>query len=716
MHRAAFASLTLVTACATAPRPDLLVADFETGDYGTWTARGAAMGTGPAQGTLPGQMAVSGFAGHGLVDTFAGGDGSTGTLESPPFRIERSWLHFLIGGGKDPERLALQLLVDGAVVRAATGGNDRPGGSEALAPAAWDVAEFVGRTAVLRVLDTATGGWGHLNVDQIVQSDRRPPQLRRDVERTFAVDRQYLLLPIRNGAPKRRVTLLVDGHVEVDNAIELADAAPDWQAVIDVGAWRGRAVTLRVDQLMDDSRALAQMRLADAIPGAEPLYGEPLRAQLHFSPRRGWTNDPNGLVWFAGEYHLFFQHNPYGWSWGNMHWGHAVSPDLVHWRELGEALAPDRLGTIYSGSAVVDATNSSGLGTRDRPPLVLVYTAAGEPFVQCLAASTDGRTFTKFGANPVLGNVTAENRDPRVFWHAPTRRWVMALYVARERRHTVHLFTSPDLRTWTFASEVAGDVGGGYLFECPDLFALPLDGDPQQTKWVLTAADGQYAVGAFDGTRFTPERAHLRGIDGRGWYAAQTFAGGPPGDARRVQIGWLQTETRGMPFNQAMSLPFELSLRSTPDGPRLRRTPVRELEALRQRTLWQGALDLADGGAAPFDGLTAELVELRADFAPDAAARVAFTVRGIAIVYDAAHQELAVGDLRVPAPLQDGRQRLVVYCDRTALEVLASDGLVYVPLPCTPAADDRGLALRVRGGGASFAALAAYSLASIWPK
>jgi sucrose-6-phosphate hydrolase SacC (GH32 family)/outer membrane protein assembly factor BamB len=704
-HLYAFSEPTQATRAA----EDLVIADFEGTDYGAWKITGEAFGTGPAPGSLPGQMAVDSFQGKGLVNSFHRGDTTTGTLTSPEFKIERRHIAFLIGGGRDFDRLSLNLVIDGRTVRSATGPNDRAGGSEALIPESWDVGEFLGRTAVLTIVDNATGGWGHINVDHIVQTDRKPPGSLLNPSREFRITQRYLLLPIRNGAHKRVVTTLVDGRVEVRNDVELAPGQPDWWAPMDVSAWIGRTVTLQVDKLPEDSTALASVTHSDTFPDADSLYRETARGQFHFSPRRGWNNDPNGLVYFNGEYHLFFQHNPYGWAWGNMHWGHAVSRDLVHWRELGDPLAPDAFGPMFSGSAVVDWNNTSGLGQPGHPALVLLYTAAGNPTVQCLASSTDGRRFTKLPANPIVREFTPGNRDPKVIWHEPSKHWVMTLYVETNKTHTIHFLTSTNLKDWTVTSQIPG------FYECPDLFELPVDGDPSRRKWVLTAASSEYQVGTFDGKMFTPETPKLVGHRGRGFYAAQTFSDIPANDGRRIQIGWFQTETKGMPFNQSMTLPLELKLLGTPEGPRLTWTPVRELASLRGRKHSASATTLTPGAPNPLAEVQSELLEIRAEFEPDPAAQVAFTVRGTQIVYDARKQELTVnGDHHAPAPLRNGKQNLILYCDRTGLEIFASDGLSYVPMPRLAPAGDLSVQVSTREGSVRIHSLEVHELRPAW--
>ncbi|MHA6246948.1 glycoside hydrolase family 32 protein [Pontibacter sp. CAU 1760] len=239
-------------------------------------------------------------------------------------------------------------------------------------------------------------------------------------------------------------------------------------------------------------------------------FAEAHRPQFHFTPPSGWMNDPNGMVYHDGEYHLFYQYNPDSTVWGPMHWGHAVSKDMVRWEHLPIGLYPDSLGTIFSGSAVVDVNNTSGLGTKENPPMVAIYTSAGKTQQQSIAFSVDrGRSWAKYAANPVLSNPGIPDfRDPKVMWHEQGQKWVMALAVADH----ISFYSSKDLKEWKHESSFGSNIGAhGGVWECPDLFKLPVEGTNQE-KWVLLVSINpggpnggsatQYFVGEFDGNKF----------------------------------------------------------------------------------------------------------------------------------------------------------------------------------------------------------------------
>lgn len=324
-----------------------------------------------------------------------------------------------------------------------------------------------------------------------------------------------------------------------------------------------------------NSKGLNQIYQDDVIAGQDTLYKETNRPRFHFTTRRGWINDPNGLICYDGEYHLFYQHNPYEREWENMHWGHAVSNDLIHWEELPDALFPDHLGGMFSGSTVIDYENTTGYGKKDAPAMVAAYTAAGpEKQVQCIAYSLDkGRTFTKYPGNPVIDSKNRWNsqdtRDPKIFRYEPNREWVMVL----NERDGHSIYTSSDLKDWKYESHTTG------FWECPELFELAVDGDPDNKKWVMYGASGTYMIGSFDGRKFTPEAGKYYYTTGS-IYAAQTFTNIPGSDGRRIQIGWGRISHPGMPFNGMMLLPTELSLRTTKEGIRLFSVPVKEVEKL----------------------------------------------------------------------------------------------------------------------------------------
>jgi sucrose-6-phosphate hydrolase SacC (GH32 family) len=453
-----------------------------------------------------------------------------------------------------------------------------------------------------------------------------------------------------------------------------------------------------------------QLCLAQAMQ-ENTLYHEQYRPQFHFSAQLGWINDPNGLVYFDGEYHLFYQGRTDSLEQTPvMSWGHAVSPDLVHWKQLPVALHPDdHDGWIWSGSAVVDWKNTSGFGTPGHPPLVAMYTAAKDPFAQAIAYSNDrGRTFTKYAGNPVLAHIAGSNRDPHVIWHEPTRQWIVVLY--KDVDNTFCIFSSPNLKEWTHLQDF--EMPG--CIECPDFFPIALDGNASQIKWVFTAANGHYLVGDFDGRHFAPTQ-EVRQVDfGRNFYAVQSYSDIPASDGRRIQIAWMRGGNYpGMPFNQQMSFPAELTLRTTSDGPRLFRNPVHEINLLHiSQRKW------ADTPISPATSLRADIpgdtMEIRADIEISNADSVALSILGQTISYDAKTKILsALGD--APLTLTDGHLRLTILVDRTSIETFANDGRVSLTSCYLPDASENALSITARGGAARLRVLEIYGLKSIWP-
>lgn len=462
--------------------------------------------------------------------------------------------------------------------------------------------------------------------------------------------------------------------------------------------------------------SLAAVATAPSQDSAPAAYRETYRPQFHFTARTNWLNDPNGLVYYAGEYHLFFQHNPEGINWGNMTWGHAVSPDLVHWRQLDHALRPDALGTIFSGSAVVDWHNTAGFQQGLEKTLVAFYTAAGgtspqsqgRRFTQCLAYSNDrGRTWTRYEHNPILDHIVGENRDPKVIWYAPGRMWIMVLY---KDGNDFAFFGSVDMKVWTHLQDLT--VPG--CSECPDFFPLPIVGNPGEPKWVFTAANGHYLIGAFDGRSFTPEVGPLPSDWGGNYYAVQTYSDIPEADGRRIQIAWMRDgRYPQMPFNQQMSFPCEMTLRRFPEGLRICRQPVREIESLRGREHAWATTDLS-AAETPLSGVSGDLYDIILDIAPGEAVEVGLEVKGEPIRYTAADGKLTCLNRSAEVGERRSRLGLRVLVDRTSIEVFADDGRVVMTSCFLPDPHDRSLAIYAIGGAATLHRLQVYELQSAW--
>ncbi|MCB1105942.1 MAG: glycoside hydrolase family 32 protein [Cephaloticoccus sp.] len=557
--------------------------------------------------------------------------------------------------------------------------------------------------------------------------------------RELIINGRYLNLPIKDNGPRRTMRLFVDG-VEV-RAFEIELAAADdvdhWMFT-EVDEWRGHTlvVTLEPQPVVLDEKfhtqsaaarlaadALDVIAIDDAIRDGDSHYRETLRPQFHFTSRRGHLNDPNGLFWHDGEYHLFYQHDPYSiHSSCNKAWGHAVSPDLIHWHELPVALHADEEGNKWSGSGLVDWHNVTGLARDGQPPLLLYYTATGfsaqhlEPgsFVQSIAVSYDrGRTWTPYAGNPIIPTLTPGNRDPLVFWHEPTQRWLMTLFVGqpeswynRGNRCEAQILSSTDLIHWQFESIVPG------FHDCPILAELPIEGTEGDTRWIMHCANLRYQLGTFDGHVFTPETDLITGQWGDCAYAAQFYNHAPNG--RKIQIAWARTTSPGMPFDQAMCVPCEVSLVNTSAGLRARWTPVPELERLRGPAQIVPPQTLADGET--IDCLRGQHLDLNFDIAAGTAQQVVLQIRGVEFVVDVIARTLAVEDKQIALHLTDGRLQLRLLVDRILIEVFADEGLSYAPLALIPAIDDDCVTVQARGGDAELKSFTGYELTSIWPQ
>jgi fructan beta-fructosidase len=421
-HKAGFLIiLALHVLTGTCAAQEIPISPFTKTNYGDWKATGTAFRKGPASGALLTQLEIENARDAAVICSEIDGDGPQGTLTSPTFTIDKPYIAFRIGGGHYEIHTCLNLLIDGKVVKSATGWN-----SDRLVAQSWDVRPWAGQQAQIQIVDEASGNWGHLNVAGLVQTDspEQPPLVKA------------------------------------------------------------------------------------------PLYQESLRPQFHFTARQwttdrlnpgmrqdGWLNDLNGLIYHDGEYHLFAQ------RW-NKCWIHAVSTNLIHWTELEPAFWEEQLDSgVQSGTCVVDTANSSGLGTDPRQPPMIAFWSRNDNRSHGISYSLDrGRTWRHHDKNPIFVH---PERDPKVFWHAPTARWVMFLYGEQNGERLYHIFTSTNLLSWR---DEKNPIKNSY--ECSDFFQLPIDGDTNRVKWVLVRADGKYSLGSFNGVEFKEETAQFESDSG----------------------------------------------------------------------------------------------------------------------------------------------------------------------------------------------------------
>jgi len=591
---------------------DLRIPGFTGTNYGDWKTTGLAFRLGPVSGDALVRLGIENSRDNRVISSQMEGDGPTGTITSPPFKIARKYISFLISGGDYERDTCLNLLVNGKIVKSATGWK-----SDRLAPASWDVRKFMGQTAQVQIVDEAGGDWGHINVDQIVQTDK-----------------------------------------------------PERLPVV-----------------------------------TEPLYQESLRPQFHFTARQwtmdrlnprekqeGWVNDLNGLIYYDGEYHLFAQ------RWAKC-WIHAVSRDLIHWTELEPAFWEEKLDSgVQSGTIVVDYNNTSGLSPNKANPAMIAFWPRFDNRSQCLSYSLDhGRTWKHYDKNPIL---VYPERDPKVFWYAPGNHWVMILYGNGQ----YHILTSANLLNWKDEHKPIPNS-----FECPDFFELPVDGNAGNKKWVLIQGNGQYSIGSFDGAEFKEETARYSVDIGPNFYATQTWANTDTGDGRRIQAAWMRGQSfPDMPFNQQVSFPCELTLRSTANGLRVFREPIREIAQLHKgQDTWTNRT-LKANEVLPLEP-AGRLFHIKAEVSIPEGAKLTFNIRGVPVVLTSDTIESGTR----PAAVAGHVRTVEILVDRASIEAFVNGGEISSTRFVLPG--ENGLSVKAEGASVGIQSLIVYALASAWP-
>ena len=689
------AAICLLSAACS--RPETIV-DFEPGDLAGWTSESSVF----SEASLVPGTVEDGHSGAGYL---ASGR-EAGLLVSPAFTIRKPYINLLLAGAKGGmmgNGTSVKLLIEKEPVRAASSISTDPAVFEWVS---WDVTELKGKEAHLCVQVPEPTRYGdrtfppaELLVDRIEQGSKMLSDYMEEYREALVAKDKYVLIPSANDGIGSRLSVLVDGEniLGLPQSVRAAAGNVDFFIPVDISAYTGKTVEVvltgikKSDAVYKGIRQSATMEVGD----------EPYRPVYHFAPLFGWTNDPNGLVYKDGEWHLSYQANPYGTNHGNMHWGHAVSRDLVHWEQLPAVIAPDDLGSVFSGSAVVDAANTAGFGA---DALVAVYTSAGRGGQrQSIAYSLDnGRTYTKYEANPVLADPDRRDfRDPKVSWIGD--QWVMALATGQ----TISFYGSKNLKEWELLSRFGEGIGSHEgVWECPDLLRFQVGG---RDKWVLFVSINpggpwggsitQYFIGDFDGRTFKADKLPYPlwvdpGIDN---YAGVTFSN--TGD-RHVFLGWMSnwqytgaTPTRY--FRNAMTIPRDLALKSNGKHLIVASVPSEEVLAARgEARVLDNLTGVAKGVAGPLLEQNDGAYEVEMTIRPEKNTRFTFSLTNgkeehVDFIIDPKAAKLSfersasgltdfspsynVGPISVDLP---GRPeyRIRLFVDRLSTELFVNDG------------------------------------------
>ncbi len=566
-------------------------------------------------------------------------------------------------------------------------------------------------------------------------------------------DGKYLILPVQESNDEAAVNVLVDGRLDKTLSVRLAKSKVDYTVPLNIEKYKGKKLLLNVVTSQNrssvreakDDACWINFEVSDTF---DVSNREKFRPAYHHTPLFGWMNDPNGMFYKDGVWHLYYQWNPYGSKWQNLSWGHSTSPDLIHWTRSEDAvIEPDGLGMIFSGSSAVDKDNSAGFG---KDAIVAMYTSAAASQIQSLAWSEDnGATFNKYAGNPVL-TLESEARDPNMFWNPDTKEWTLVLAHALD--HEMLIFTSPDMKDWTLQSRFGRGLGAqDGVWECPDLFELPVEGSGEK-KWVLLCnlnpggpfggSATQYFVGDFDGKTFVADtdssgNVPTKWLDyGKDHYATVSFSDAP--DNRRTVIGWMSNwqyapEVPTMQFRSANTLPREIGLFRGADGEiYASSSPSPELEALRGKL----TLDLKSKkvGQKPVSfRLPSEndgVCEILADVNPGNAGKVSMELSNskgekVVMVYDVAartlsfdRRESGIVDFSQDFPavtlsptFGDGKNiSLRIFIDRSSIEVFGDNGRFVMTNLVFPNEPYSTLSVKTEGGTSKIANFRIYSI------
>jgi len=530
--------------------------------------------------------------------------------------------------------------------------------------------------------------------------------------REIKITGKYLLFPASNKPQGGGLTIVVGDKLVHRLGCDFPPSkdAVDWWGWLDMSEYVGKTAQVSANAAPEIRDMIES---SDTIRQIQPLYDEALRPQFHFSRMRGWNNDVNGLFFHQGTYHFFWQSNPGGNFWGNMYWGHATSPDMIHWTEQAHALRahggnignrhPSMAdGECWSGSGNIDTHNTAGWQKGDEKTMVLVFT--DHPFGESLAYSTDrGKTWQFYEGNPII---KSGGRDPKLVWYEPGKHWVIAVFnEVSGHGNSIVFYTSKNLKEWTCESFTPG----GYN-ECPELFELPVDGDPAKKKWVIFDGGAGYAVGDFNGRKFTPDHSGRHRVHWGSYYASQCFSNPP--DGRVVQIGWAKIDMPGMPFNQTFSLPTRLTLHTTADGIRMFAYPIKELEQLRKpnpRTVSNKELT-AEAPAVKF-GVADQLFDILVTLKKGTAGQAVLRFGGNAVTYHFGNQTLD----DMPLKMKDGKVTFRVLVDRPMYETVGGGGECYKTSPRKDMGKPLGtISLTAQGGALTVESLEVNEMTSAW--